>query len=254
MISDEDYILIERYLQGDLAAAELSAFENRMATDMDFSKEVQLMQSMNDFAPQKHKTDQTIEQFIAFGQKFNGTATPEPKPTTPILESADSSAPPIIPIYKQPRLIMGAIVAAAALLLLCLLPQFTNNTYDQYYQYRPISTEKNTSQPNLNQAVQFFNQEQYQKAVPALEPIATTDPSLQLALGISYMETNQHSKANQTFIDLIKNHPIYQNEGHWYLALNALRQKDITTCRQWLNQIDSDSVYGKKAKQLKEKI
>lgn len=42
MISDEQYILIERYLQGDLTEKEISAFQLQLAENPEFAQEVQI--------------------------------------------------------------------------------------------------------------------------------------------------------------------------------------------------------------------
>jgi hypothetical protein len=65
---------------------------------------------------------------------------------------------------------------------------------------------------------------------------------------------DRFTDAEQIFSSIATGQTAYTETANWYLALTALKQKDIVKCRSLLNSIPQTSAWFTKAKTLLEKL
>lgn len=240
MRNDTDYQLIEQYLRGELADESLREFEQRLASDTQLAKELELAKDMDQFVENRSQTNQTISTMREMGEKYR------PKPEVPV-----------IPFYKKRKVMIATVMSMASIFLLFVfINLFNDDPYQEFFQHQSISAELSGNEIDMNQAIKDFNNAHYKSALVVFEKNekinGVENPQYELAQGICYLELDQYSKADSTFTHLLQTQQIYKNQATWYLALTALKQSDFQKCQELLSQIESDSAYFKKAKQLQE--
>jgi len=136
-----------------------------------------------------------------------------------------------------------------------------------------IQLRGNTADSLAGMAADKFNNKQYNGALPLLQAYlkqqsdsaALTLPQaylkqlpgdiqMRFSLGICYLELDRFADAEQIFSAIAAGQTAYAETANWYLALTALKQKDITKCRSILNSIPPTSAWFTKAKALFEKL
>ncbi|HMQ90045.1 MAG TPA: tetratricopeptide repeat protein [Flavilitoribacter sp.] len=153
------------------------------------------------------------------------------------------------PVVRMPfyRTRFFQLAAAAAVLLLIAFAVFgpkKNNlpapVYANYAHHYPASfTVMGANEELLTKAEQAFNQQDYATAGDNLQAYLQDNPDhseAALYLGICRMEQGRSSEANALFKQLL-NHPSYQNEARWNLAMLALKNNNKEECAEWLSNI-----------------
>ena len=131
------------------------------------------------------------------------------------------------------------------------LPQY----YAQYYEAYPISFANRSEELTLDlqQVNALYKNQQYQKALPLIENLLTqnADTKLQMAAGISALQTGSYEKALNYFNDLInRKDPLYQNQATWYAAMTALKSDNSILAKQYLQSlVDSENSFKKQESQ-----
>lgn len=235
MISDTDYILIDKYLNNELSTQEVQDFENRLATDEQLAKELELVKDMHHFGKNRSGANEMLDVVAEMGKKY-----------------APQKDAQVIPIYKRRKVIWAGVVAMASIFLLLIFSDlFTSDPYQEFFQHQKISGEQGSSEENLKRAIKDFNQKKYKSALDAFKTIDNfSNAEYELAKGICHLELNQFQAAHQIFSNLQQSQQTYKNTANWYLALTALKEKKYANCRQLLSEIDSDSAYAQKAEKL----
>ena len=115
--------------------------------------------------------------------------------------------------------------------------------YAQYFEPYPINigTRGDDYVLELQQINTLYSRQEYQKALPIIEKLIETTPNntkLQLAAGISALQTKQFDKAYQYFNSLIDNNDIlYKDKALWFAAMTALQQDNKTLVKQYLQTL-----------------
>lgn len=241
---DTNYENIEKYILGELTADELLNFENRLQTDAVFKEEVDLYIETNKLLSQKYSNlekenglNKTLENM---GEKhFN--------------QSEKSSKTFFI---KSNIIRITAIAAVLVLGFFLLKPQ--TDLYTQFAEHSALEVQvKGDNDAELLKSAQLFNEEKYEEAIPKLEAFLSNHPNddeIQLALGISYLETNQIKPALIRFSNVYGKQNIFKNKASWYMALAYLKSENKDQARAFLGEIEADSFYFEKAQKLQKKI
>ena len=88
-----------------------------------------------------------------------------------------------------------------------------------------------------------------------LTDLSSANVQLQLALGISALETGRTTKARQMFEELAEGNSALRNYGRWYLALSYLKTEDFAQAKIELQKLDdSDPALYNRAVQLLEEL
>ena len=159
------------------------------------------------------------------------------------------------------------LAAAAAILVIVLGTVYilTNKKttpeklYAGYAEHTAIKIQLrgNTADSLAGLAADKFNNKQYGEALPLLQAYVKQRPDdiqMHISLGICYLEMNRFTDAEQIFSMIASGKTAYAETASWYLALTALKQKDIEKCRSILNRIPQTSTWYNKARSLLEEL
>ncbi|MDB4285840.1 tetratricopeptide repeat protein [bacterium] len=241
-MQEDDYILIEKYLEGTLEEGEKGLFQRRVGEDIEFAKAFTLRKSMDIFLEKEQNSHNLAEKLDRLGKEFFPT---EEKVR-------------VVPLWRRP-LVMGMLAAAAIALLLMVWNPFKPATlYKQYAVHQPLSLiEKSTDFDGAAVAQTAFNEGNYEAAYQALTQYILEYPQNNKALlhlGISALEIGKTTEAIAIFSALQNGGSVYKDYGTWYLALTYLKTKDFEKAEQQLEEIPVSEklLYGKAELLLKE--
>ena len=220
---------IDAFLTGQLNEQELEAFQQAMEKDPDLQKEVRLQESF-------------MQGAITLGnQELKGKLQ---EIHTKVIggEQNDTS------IQKRPMLrtlaiILGVVGVALLIYFLFFTKPSPEKVYADFFVPFPVAemTRDSDARQEWIEAGSFYNQQNYQEALPRLEGLVQSNPDnqeLKLALGVSYLESNQLQQAEATFTQVLtNNNALFTDQAQWYLALTALKRKDIELTRNYLQPL-----------------
>lgn len=240
-MDSNDYILIDRYLQGELSNEEVRSFKQRLKDDEEFAGEYSLRKGMDIFLEKERNQPNLESSLERLGDEF---FEEEKKKTT-------------FSIYRNRIFIGLAAAAAIALALIIWNPFEATSLYDQYAIHQPISlTEKSTTAAIGTKAEKEFNTKNYKEAYKSLSTYIEQKPDDQkakLALGISALELDKLEEASSTFSAIQNSNSALKEYGTWYLALTYLKKGDNEKAKSLLTKITSTekNLFEKATKLLK---
>lgn len=226
-------VLFEKYHNDELTTSEKSDFEASLLENSDFKAEHDQYMEMQAFLGAKPKIDAGKEEI----QKLRAQYEEEK-------------------LIKKPNYKKIMLLAAIALLLLSAALNFLyfktsaqspEAIYAANFQPAAISiTTKgdNSTSKNNTEAINFFNQGEYQKAFPLFDTTGVSKedlPPLLYAKAISGIETDNLALSREIFDDLISSYPVFSNDSNWYIALSYLKENRINEVRAYLDKIPSTS-------------
>jgi tetratricopeptide (TPR) repeat protein len=213
---------IEQYITGEMTGAERAAFEETLKQDTALQQEVDAYKDII----------AGIEQ--AETDAFQGMMQGWEKQ---IKEEAQPQQAKVRRLFS-PRMTMA--LAAVVVLLLTFTFIFNPfaepvNLYDSAFQpyadqlTRMGAGDEGFDQQKANQAMAFYNQEQYEEALPLLKELAaenTDMPILTLYQGIAEMEIFDYNSAQESFSSLSSTSLALQ--GEWYDILISVKADSIS--------------------------
>ncbi len=245
-MEQDNYILIEKYLNGELNEEEVNDFKLRLKEDATFSEEYTLQKSMNIFLEKDRNQPSLEAKLESLGKGF-------------FEEEKNETEDKVIPISRNKnrnRWLIGLIATAAVAALLVFFNPFQqDDLYNQYASHQPISlTEKSEGSDAGTNAESAFNQKNYALAYENITTYLQENPEdlkAELALGISALETGKMEEAISIFEKINAGNSALKNYGTWYLALSYLKQKDFEKAKSFLNQVPkSENTLFEKAQNL----
>lgn len=240
--------LIDDYIFNRLNAQAAAQFEERMKTNTDIAKQVQLRLEMKS----------GIE---AFGRKDLKN----------LLQDIHQEVVPTQTIAKRRSLMPYLAVVAVALVLITALAwlfggnkqaQTPGALYAAYFKpYQLSENQRSTTDPALFEIEGLYNTGKYEQALPLikahLDTASQQASSWLLAAGISALETGDTQQALGFFEKIKQNQDFnFVDEVNWYTALTHLKAGDIAASKTALQVIlaDKSADHYKEAQELLEKI
>lgn len=244
-MQDQDYILFEDFLSGNLDQRAAQAFESRLETDSIFNESFETYKNASQFVENHYKNAEKTEDFknqldSVSSNYFKNKSTKKAKTKR------------INPWFYS--------MAAAAILVIGFFigQQFSNPIYDDYANYGTISLIVRGNQDAiLQKAETAFNNHNYRDAESYFAELLETDSNnieWQLYQAVSLVELKEYNKADALFRDISKTPSVYKNKAMWYLALSKLKQKDETACIRILKTIPEDADDYQQAQKLLNKL
>ena len=161
----------------------------------------------------------------------------------------------------------AAIASLAILLSLGVLLKVQHNKlsnqqiYQKHFEPYEVTMVYRSAESDvlLKQAVAAYDAQNYTTAIGLFEQLMGSYPNemeYQLSLGISYMETEQYTKADNKFQGIIDhNDNLYIEPAEWYLGFCYLHTGQNIVARKHFKEIaKSNSSFNKKAKNILRKI
>lgn len=247
-MEEQDYIVFETYLSGEMAADEIKAFEARLKTDLPFHQTFQLYKETASFLEHKFENEEASVAFKDNLQKiskrhFSQTENNQDKKRT----------------SKTLNLFKYAIAASVVLLFgLFTFNQLSNPTYSDFSNYGTISlTVRGDNDALSHTAENAFNNKAFTKAEEAFKSLLVLDKNnaeYKLYRAIANIELNNFDVADALLKDVQKGNSVYKHTATWYLALSKLKQEDEEACLEILKTIPTDSDDYNQAQKLIKKL
>ena len=242
------YTTIEKYISGELSGQELAAFEKKLKTDASLAEEVKLF---------KQAKESLADHFVHEEEESALKATFAE--VSPAFFKENKKQARIIPLIRKYGLPATGI--AAAILILIVFNPLQGSLYNQFGEFPTAAfiEQGGAAESELVQAQQAFNQEEYTTARNIFrqhldQEVNNNDVEIQLYLGLSHLALEEYTPATDIFQTIQSGSSAYKNEGIWFLALTALKQKDWEKCSVLLEQIPEGSSRREDAERLLEKI
>lgn len=242
---DQYWDEIDDYLDGNLDQQAHEAFRQRLAEEGELAKDTLFQQEMR--------------QGIAYGSQHDLRSRLQVIHEETVGQDNGQDAR-IVPIGRQLWLRWSAaaalLIGALGILFWIQQPPSAEQLFAANYEvYQLDATSRGTADDPNRMALQAYEEQDYASAIRQLGNILQNEPenpTLQLALAISYWENGQHQQA-QSAIKTLFNHPILKDQAYWYAALFALAEDKTEIAIEYLEQIPADSgqLHAKAAKLLK---
>ncbi len=238
-MEEEIYILIDRYMSGELEDTELKAFEERMKNDPGFAEKVKLYMSLSQNLASRFSGEKDLEDLR------KNLATVSAKH----LQEGEGAKVISLKWYYW--------AAAASVALICLVLFYRDSSslpeYADYAVHQPLALAERGNDSLRQQAEEAFNSKRYDRALGYFNNLLEVDSSnaeLQLYKGITLLELDHIAQAESIFKQIKASNEVYRDAAVWYLALGALKRHDYDECRTYLSQIPEDSDYYDLAREI----
>ncbi|MGB3546193.1 MAG: tetratricopeptide repeat protein [Saprospiraceae bacterium] len=231
-MTDADYLLIDRYLQAELPAAQAEKLQRRAAAEPGLAAALAERREQHEFLRASAGREQLIQLTDRLGEWHFGAETPVKK---------------LVP--RRSRRLWTGLAAAAAIALLLLLwnPFRQPDLYQKYALHTPAAlVEKGDSDAAAARAEAAFNSGDYATAFPLLTEYAEAHPQdgqAKLLLGIAALEVGNYGAAQRSFKQLRRAGPVMADYGTWYLALTHLKMGDEDTAIALLRDLPGSDPY-----------
>ena len=243
-----DYDIINRYLDGEMNAEELKAFEAAMQQDAGLNNEVELLKDVQStlkikFHPGENETGlrNSLEEMNA---EFFADRTEQAK---------------VIPLKRRRWITAVAAVFVLALLITVWQPWKKEDLYEQYaaIQMPAIAERGVTTDSLLKSAVENFNNKKFAEAIPAFETVlkdSSQNTFVQYYYAITLLQNGGIEKSRVQFTGLYNGESLFKYDAAFYMALSYLKEKNKAVCKDWLNKIPADAGPYGKAQELMKKL
>ena len=248
-MEEQDYILFEDYLSGNLDKDATNAFETRLETDKAFKQSFRIYKDISVHLDHEIGNE---EKTMDFRVNLDSISHNYFSKLNAQQEEVETKKP--FSFYKL------AIAASIALLLgFFVFNQFSGDpSYSDFANYDQISlTVRGENDALLKEAETAFNTKNYEEAELLFNQILEEDSSnteIQLYKSITLIETNQFSEADELLKAISEGNSIYKNKVMWYLALSKLKQDNLEACKNVLKNISEDAEDYKQAQKLLNKL
>lgn len=240
-MDEQDYILIERYLQGECSPEEAATVAKRAVEEPAFNEALVARRQLNIHLQSWAGEENLRPTLRTLGERFFREETAV-----------------VRPLRSNRRWLYGIVAAAMIALAVIFAGPWLNNSggYEQFAQHQPLSlTERGEDPANAAAAQQAYNNERYVEAIELLRAYLaqqSDDERARLALGVSLLETNRDEEAIAVFKRIAESQSTLAPNGNWYLALAAVKRGDNTAAVGYLDLIPaSDKFLTAKANELR---
>jgi tetratricopeptide (TPR) repeat protein len=218
------YETIDNYFEGRLSATEHEAFERKLAQDKALADEVAFYLStkaaLKEANLQKRHAEWTRER----------------------------------PVQSLRWQWASGIAAAIGLLIVAwyfITPSnLTLQEYAEVYieeNLMRLNTHMDTSNDSLHTAIDYYNHQKYQEALPVFNRLAAGNPSAKAYEyeGLTQMQLQNYDAAIAIFEQMAADTELLENRGKFYAALAYLKKGDIDTAQRLLKEVIAQDLGGK---------
>lgn len=246
---DKNKHLISKYLDGELNPVEVRDFEEAMAQDHELREELDLYRDVNEAL-----SDTEVLDLRAQLNEIHEELTPQIEKITR---------------RSSKRVLRYAVAASLAVIIsLGTYSLFFKKVNDsklvsQFYKPYDVTLVNRSANSELTsilgEALFFYDNSNYQKAVVLFEEILDNHPDMmasQLYLGISNMELKEYTKAGKSFNTVIKqNDNLYIEQAEWYLGMVYVLTDQKEKARKQFRKIkQSEGYYRDEAARILRKL
>ena len=226
-MNEEQYIVFDQYLQGELSREAQLIFEKDLAENPETAAAFQIFQEAQAHLVSKFGLEKERNAFVA-----NLKA---------IAQEEFTAKRSKVVLFKP---WMYAVAASVVVVMGLFVFDFNGNPeFEDFSQHEnTYFTERSEANATLKKAEIAFNAKDYATAIPVFEALLKENktPELQYYYGTALLQNDQVKEAEVVFEDLKSGNSIYVNKAIWSLALAKLKQKDYTSCKEILETIPAD--------------
>ncbi len=259
MINDQDFSLLELYLDGTLTEDSKITFEVRLQNEEDLRNYLSFMIE-TDKALETFDKEQKIEEWKEIIQSEVGE------------EDMDIAQPAIVrqlsTVYRSntARYVMSIAAMMMLFVAIYLMVPSSSTAPDQlasvYWNktahFSPDTNRGATPQPiesTIEKIYELHEQGEYAAALNGIKQLAAPDEKTTLLKGSCYYHIGEMDNAIQTFQQIVQLENSYaEDEAKWYLALSYLSKGDVAKGQKELEEIAVQNLWNHQfaAKLLKE--
>ncbi len=246
MKQDLEYtVFIERFLRGEMSPEELNWFEKeiegnqQLRNEIELHKKIDLVLSDKELIELKNQLDLIHQEIEEVTENGHGA---------------------IRKIYRRVYYSAAALVVGVLIFTLYLTNRnfTTQKLLDRFYEPDVASVTFRGTDSNkdlLAKAMDLYNNKEYGQAIEIFETILQEDKSkigLNLYSGISHMEIQKYSAANERFRRIIDNKPNpFVESATWYLGMCYLFTENTDKAlEQFETLVNTDGYYRRDAKRI----
>jgi hypothetical protein len=250
-MGENDNILIEKYLEKSLTAAEQQAFDERL-TDPTFAHEVKLYK-------------EALMSIYTLGDtRIKGILQEEETKRVPP-QYLEATTPEI----SSPLKVRRWWAMAASFLIVVSVGYWAyskTNTPEalfasKFEAYKSFSFDPNsrgkTEETTLTEVYRAYSNEKYRIFITYFEKFNDLTNDELFLMANAYLGIGNSEKAITILLNIAANNAnTHKDSAEWYLALAYLKQGNTAECRKWLEKIKANpnNVYKKRANELAEKL
>ena len=245
-----DKEMIIRYVEEELSAEERRQFEADLQKDPSLADEVTLYREVRSVLQERLLPDEGAGRLRTTLQGMNTKYFADGATAIPFTGAKRIS---------MTRWMTGMAAAASVILAVVLLWPSGKGSLDSLGRTEMISTTERGGNADslLQQASVYFNQQQFDKALPLLDKAVKADSSSQLALfyrGVAGWHTGAVDAARKDLEQVYKGGSVLQYEAAFYMALSYAGQKNKPVAKLWLDKIPEGTPVSEKARELAKKL
>lgn len=254
-MTQEDHILIEKYLRGLLSDQEKLSFEERLKIDAEFEREYSLERQLYETLREGSwsSVSEDDPDLVPYQEALKQERFQELKETLAQVHSEVNPAP------AKTRSLWYYLAAASVAAFIVFQLFFNRDTSNQglYYAYAEIDqlpsfTMRDSDdglQLKLIEGEQAFDSGNYLKALPIFQNALINQKNNRLIyiyLGLTQSELELYEEAKKTFDQLKATGSSYHADiALWYTSLIHVKQDSVSKAREVLNTfaLDENSSY-----------
>ena len=226
-ITEDEFELIEQFLNKKLPAEEMALFEARMITDEIW----------------RQKTDEIRLLISGINEAVLQDRMDTYHNSIPNINKAFSQRGRVISLSKK-WLAAASILLVVSLTVWMMTKRETSNEklYSQYFRPDPglITAMGSSEDYNFDKAMVEYKEGNYDKAIEAWLKLSTAAPqndTLNYFLGVAYLAKNENEKAQDFLFKVVSdNANSFYNDGCWYLGLNFIKNNEPQKASEWIKR------------------
>lgn len=243
-MKDQDYILFEEYLSGNLSKDASDSIENRLKNENDFKQAFETYKELSGFLTHSFKNEEKANDFTSNLKTISNNYFEKIEPSKKVIR------------FKPWQYAMAA--SFAIFIGIYSYNLFSIPSYGDFASHNSISlTMRGDQSELLSKAESSFNSKNFVEAetyfVQLLE-IESNNQEFKLYNAIAKIELNKFTEAETLLTDISKGNSVYNNKALWYLALSKLKQEDYINCAKILKTIPEDADDYNNAQKLLKKL
>ncbi|PKH50685.1 hypothetical protein CXF68_08235 [Tenacibaculum sp. Bg11-29] len=242
-MKEEHYLLFENYLSGNLSNEELSLFNDKLISNIEFKEGFILYRATSLFLKEKNENEDSKRGFEKKLKKISEKNFRK--------HNANKK------IKKIFHFKYGIVASLLLLFTTYFFLTTSKPTYKNFVTYNTIDLTERSSNQLLTKAQKAFNIKDFKTSTKYFNQILAKDKNnteIQLYNSFSLIELNKFTEAEKNLHLIYNGKSAYKNNALWYLALSKLKQEDYSSCILLLKKISEKSPHCKTAKKLLSKL